>query len=99
MNYEQIVSVPGRFFKKESNKGGFDIFYRSFKHRVSLFYCWTNSEDRASDMVGRMNSDILGSVVTFSEGVEKKLERTAEIISINKKRNINGFSSVSRDTN
>lgn len=40
-------------------------------------------------MVGCMNSDILGSVVTFSEGVEKKLERTAEIISINKKRNIN----------
>lgn len=39
-------------------------------------------------MVGCMNSDILGSVVTFSEGVEKKLERTAEIISINKKRNI-----------
>lgn len=50
-------------------------------------------------MVGRMNSDILGSVVTFSEGVEKNLERTAEIISINKKRNINCFFSFLRGTN
>lgn len=66
---------------------------------MSLYYCWTNSEDRASDMVGRMNSDILGSVVTFSEGVEKNLERTAEIISINKKRNINCFFSFLRGTN
>lgn len=98
MGNDQIVSIPGRFFKKESEKGGFDIYYRSFRHRVSLYYCWTNSEDRALDMIGRMNSDILGSVAAFSEGVEKNLERTAEIISINKKRNISGFSSVSNNT-
>ena len=70
----------GKFFFRQSVRGGFGKKYRSFRYKVTLHHSWTSSEENAQSMVSEWNSRILGGLGQASAGVEGRLEDTARII-------------------
>lgn len=72
--------MVGKFFFRASEHGGFNILYRSFKHKVTLYHAWTSCEEGARDMILEYNSKILGKNDISAHGIEGRLEETARII-------------------
>jgi hypothetical protein len=84
MNVQSLL--PGKFFFRQSEHGGFDVLYRSFGHAVTLYHCWTSSEHNARNMVADWNANILGGDETSANRAERRLEETARIIAANRRR-------------
>ena len=73
-------SLPGKYFCRESRKGGFDVLYKSFKHRVVVYRCWLNNRHSAEEMVDDLNAKLFSEYVDGNVVIENRIEKVEKII-------------------
>lgn len=71
---------PGRYVYRRARNNGFDVFYRSFKRNVFVYFSWTRTEKDAEDTADQLNAQLFEEVISGHVYIEERLNRTAKLI-------------------